>query len=60
MNKNSNNTKFFHYSDNNKHSRFNFKEGEVMNLIIAKSISNTNAKTIWPVQYKYKTIIKQN
>ena len=58
MNKNSNNPKFFYYSDNNKYRRFNFKEGEVLNLIVAKSISDTSAKTVWPVQHKYKTIIK--
>ena len=40
MNINSNNPKFFYYSDNYKYRRFNFKEGEVLNLIVAKSISN--------------------
>ena len=35
------------------------KNLEVLLFDVAKSISNTSAKTVWPVQYKYKTIIKQ-
>ena len=59
MNRDSNNPKFFYYSDNNKHKRFIIKESEVINLIVAKSISNTDVITTWPVQHKYKGIIKQ-